>query len=146
MLKRSQTHAYITRTSFSKKKTIFPLPVHPTPLATSSSGTCALSSSTARSSAALSTPVLVAIQCCIRGIRQKISGRGDETSLLLKTKSFLLSHNVQHIAPNRNHTTPTPLHPPLEMKFSLKSQTLFGTAPHPRLSLTTAHTKTAPGH
>jgi hypothetical protein len=110
------------------------------------SGTHALNSSTARSSAALSTLVHVAIHCSIKEIRRKISARGDKAILLLKTKSFLLSHNIQHIAPNKIHTTCTPLHPPLKMKFSLKYQILFGTAPHPRLSLMIAHTNTAPGH
>jgi hypothetical protein len=49
---------------------------------------------------------------------------GEETSLSLKTQSFLINHKVQKTAPNRKNDKLFPLCPLSKRKLSLKSATL----------------------
>jgi hypothetical protein len=73
------------------------------------------------------TPARTAIaQYCKKERSLKTIARGEEIKELLKTQSFLLSHKVQVIAPNRIHITFIFSCPSFDRKFSSKSCTQQG--------------------
>jgi hypothetical protein len=94
----------------------------------------------------LGVPMPSCLPLCTPPSSLNIITQGEEINLLLKIKSFILSHKVQQMAQKRNHNTLVFPFPSLFLKKSLKPITDRGMELQFKASLTIAHINIIIGH